>query len=323
MLFDSGDRHGGHGADGCGGAQQESVDAVAAYAAGEVRRQTRPALLKRWIGLNLRQLRQEAGKERSEVMQRLGLSRAQVGHLETGERLPSKPVLEILLDFYGKPDRLPDFLRIVEAARKGKNWWDRLSGAVPPWFDLFLGLEAGAAEVFSFDPYVVPGLLQTPAYAEAVIRADPELTDEQVQQRVELRLGRQNILDRNEDPVRLWAIIDESVLHRPRGDTEVMTEQLNHLIKLCERPRIDLQILPLKAGAHLAQSGGFQILKFPSEMAGDPGVVYLEGLVEGRYYEKPDEVALYERALTRLRVQAANQEDSQAMLRQAAQEVHK
>lgn len=282
-----------------------------------------PALLKRWIGLNLRQLRKEAGKDRSEVMQRLGLSRAQVGHLETAERLPSKPVLEILLDYYGKPERLPDFLRIVEAARKGKNWWEKLSGAVPPWFDLFLGLEAGAADVLSFDAYVMPGLLQTPAYAEAVIRADPELSDEQVQQRVELRMGRQQILNRDDEPVRLWTVIDEAVLARQRGSAEIMAEQLNHLIKMSERPRIDLQILPMNAGAHLAQSGGFQVLKFPAEMAGDPGVVYLEGLVEGRYYEKPEEVALYERTMTRLQVQAATQEDSREILRRAAQEVLK
>lgn len=282
-----------------------------------------PTLLKRWIGLNLRQLRKEAGKERAEVMKRLGLSRAQVGHLETAERLPSQPVLEILLDFYGKAERLPDFLRIVEAARKGTNWWDKLSGAVPPWFDLFLGLEAGVADVLSFDAYVMPGLLQTPAYAEAVIRADPELTDEQVRQRVELRIGRQRILQRDDEPVRLWSVIDEAVLVRQRGSAEVMAEQLNHLITMSERPRIDLQILPLNSGAHLAQSGGFQVLKFPAEMAGDPGVVYLEGLVEGRYYEKPDEVSLYERTMTRLQVQAATPEDSQVRLRQAAQEVLK
>lgn len=280
-----------------------------------------PALLKRWIGLNLRQLRKEAGKERAEVMQRLGLSRAQVGHLETAERLPSKPVLEIMLDFYGVPERLPDFLRIVEAARKGQNWWHKLSGAVPPWFDLFLGLESGAGDVLSFDPYLVPGLLQTPAYAEAVIRADPELSEEQARQRVELRMGRQRILDRHEDPVRLWTVIDEAVLIRQRGSAEVMAEQLNHLIEMSERPRIDLQVLPMKAGAHLAQSGGFQVLKFTAEMAGDPGVVYLEGLVEGRYYEKPEEVALYERTMTRLQVQAASQEDSREILRRAAQEV--
>lgn len=282
-----------------------------------------PALLKRWIGLNLRQLRKEAGKERPEVMQRLGLSRAQVGHLETAERLPSQPVLEILLDFYGKPERLPDFLRIVEAARKGKNWWEKLSGAVPPWFDLFLGLEAGAADVFVFDAYVIPGLLQTPAYAESVIRAEPELSDEQVRQRVELRAGRQKILDRDDDPARLWAVIDESVLYRQRGGPDVMAEQLDHLVKMSELPRVDLQILPLDAGAHLAQAGSFQVLKFPTEMAGDPGVVFLDGLVEGSYYDKREEVALYERAMTRLQVQATIQEDSRALLRRVTQEVHK
>lgn len=282
-----------------------------------------PAALKRWIALELVRLRKEAGKERAEVMQRLGLSRAQVGHLETAERLPNKPVLEVMLSFYGVPERLPDFMRLVEAARKGRNWWEHLKAAVPPWFDLFLGLEAGAADVFVFDTYVVPGLLQTPAYAEAVIRADPELSDEQVQQRVELRAGRQKILERNGDSARLWVVIDESVLYRQRGDANVMTQQLDHLLKMSERPRVDLQILPLNAGAHLAQAGSFQVLKFPSEMAGDPGLVYLDGLVEGRYYDKPAEVALYERVITRLQVQAATQEDSRALLRRAAQEVQK
>ncbi|MFC7344989.1 helix-turn-helix domain-containing protein, partial [Saccharopolyspora griseoalba] len=268
-----------------------------------------PALLRRWIALNLKQLRQEAGKDRSEVMQRLDLSRAQVGHLETATRLPSRPVLEILLDFYGKPDRLPDFLRIVEAAKKGKNWWDQLSGAVPPWFDLYLGLESGAAEISTFEAYLIPGLLQTRDYAEAVVRGDPDFTDEEVQRIVDVRMRRQRILDRDADPVRLWALIDELVLYRERGNSQVMAEQIDHLIKLSERRRIDLQILPRKAGAHLAQQGGsFSLLKFPTDWVGDPGVVYEEVLLGGRYHEDPEEIALYDRAITRLQALAETQE---------------
>lgn len=281
-----------------------------------------PALLRRWIGLNLRQLRKEAGKERAEVMNRLGLSRAQVGHLETAERLPSKPVLEILLDFYGKPERLPDFQRIVEAARKGRNWWDKLSGAVPPWFDLFLGLESGAAELSSFDAFLVTGLLQTRDYAEAVIRADSDLTDEEIQQRAELRLARQRVLERDADPVRLWTVLDESVLYRKRGDSTVMREQLAHLLEAVERPRIDVQVLPLDAGAHTAQQGGtFTVMKFPTDMVGDPGVVYQELVSTGLYIEQPDEIKLYERALTRVHALAATPEESRRIIQRAMKEV--
>ncbi|GAA2798485.1 helix-turn-helix transcriptional regulator [Saccharopolyspora taberi] len=280
------------------------------------------ASLRRWIGLNLRQLRKEAGKQRSEVMERLGLSRAQVGHLETAERLPSKPVLEILLDFYGVPERLPDFLRIVEAARKAKNWWAELADAVPPWFDLFLGYESGAAELSSFDALLVRGLLQTRAYAEAVIRADPELTDDDVQQRVELRMGRQRILDREDDPVRLWTVLDEAVLYRKRGDSAVMREQLAHLLEMSERPRIDIQVLPLDAGAHTAQQGGtFTLMKFPPDMKNDPGVAYVELVNTGLYIEDPEEIALYERTLRRVHALAATPEDSRGIIQRAMKEV--
>lgn len=286
-------------------------------------RPSSPHRLKRWIALNLRQLRKDAGLGRVDAAARLGVTRGQIGHLETAERLPSKPVLEILLGYYGVPERLEDFAALVEAAQKGRNWWNHLAGAVPAWFDEFLGLEAGAAELRSFDTYLMPGLLQTRSYARAVVRADPDLSDEQVEQRVELRLGRQAILDRAEgnEPVQLWVVLDESVLHRRRGTPEVMIEQIHHLLKMSERPRIEIQVLPLDAGAHIAQQGSFQLLKFPPDFVGDPGVAYLELLPEGRYYEHPEEVAAYERAFTRLQVLAATPEDSRRIMQQAAKEI--
>lgn len=282
-----------------------------------------PAVLKRWIGLELRRLREAAGKSRPEVAARLKQSRTAIGHLETARNLPSAPALEVLLGFYGVPQRLPFFFDLIDAARKGRNWWDRLAGTTPAWFDLFLGLEAGAAEINSFDAYLLPGLLQIPEYAEAVFRADPDLANEEIQQRVELRLGRQQILDRTDEPVRLWVVLDESVLYRRRGTPQVMAAQIEHLIEGSQRPRIDLQVLPLDAGAHVAQQGSFQLLKFPAEMVGDPGVVYLELVVEGRYYEDPKEIAWYDRAMTRLRVQAASPEQSRALLQRALKEATK
>ena len=282
-----------------------------------------PAVLKRWIGLELRRLRQAAGKSRPEVAARLTQSRTAIGHLETARNLPSGPALEVLLGFYGVPERLPFFLDLIAAARKGRNWWDRLAGVVPPWFDLFLGLEAGAAEINSFDAYLLPGLLQIPEYAEAVFRADPDRADEEIQRRVELRLGRQQILNRADDPVRLWVVLDESVLYRRRGTPQVMAAQIEHLIEVSQWPRIDLQVLPLDAGAHLAQQGSFHLLKFPAEMVGDPGVVFLELSVEARFYEDPEQIARYERAMTRLRVQAASPEESRTLLHRVLKETTK
>lgn len=280
-----------------------------------------PHLLRRWIGLSLRRLRKNAGKSRPEAAARLGVSRAAIGHMETARSLPSRATLEILLGFYGAPDRLDDFLRLTETARKRRRWWDHLADAVPDWFDLYLGLEFGATEMAVFGSYVVPGILQTPAYAEAVVRGDPALTDEQVRRRVELRIGRQAILHRAEDPVRLWVVLDESVLHRRRGTPEVMLEQIEHLIAMSERPRVTLQILPLDAGAHLAQQGGFQILSFPPEFVDDPGVVYVDQLPEGRYFEAPEQVDAYRRAMNQLRMRAASPEESRRILCRAVKEV--
>ncbi|MGH3504435.1 MAG: helix-turn-helix domain-containing protein [Nocardioidaceae bacterium] len=280
-----------------------------------------PALLRRWIALNLKQLRKAAGRSQPDAAKRLGVSRATVTHLESARNLPAQPTLEILLGYYGVPERLDDFVRVVEAAKKGRNWWAHLSESVPPWLNLFLGLESGAAELRLFDNYLVPGILQTPAYAEATVRADPDLTEDQVRERVELRTGRQHILTRTDEPVRLWAVLDESVLRRPRGAPAVMTEQIDHLLQLSERPRIDVQVLPMDAGAHVAQQGSFQVLKFPNEFVGDPGIVYLELLAEGRYHEEPDEIDAYELALTRLQVLAASPEDSRAIMQQARKEV--
>lgn len=281
-----------------------------------------PAVLKRWIALELKHLRKQAGLKQKDAAERLARSQQHIGYLESARNLPSAGDLELLLGLYGMEERIGFMRELLTVAKKGKNWWTSLSGVVPKWFDLFLGLEAGAAELSSLDALLITGLLQTPGYAEAVIKADPDLTDEDVRQRVELRMGRQRILDRADDPVRLWTVLDESVLYRKRGDATVMHAQLAHLLEMSERPRIDIQVLPLDAGAHIAQHGGtFTIMKFPPDMLGDPGVVYQEIAWTGLYIEEPVEVNMYERALARVHSLAATPEDSQKIIQRAMKEV--
>ncbi|WP_028925614.1 helix-turn-helix domain-containing protein [Pseudonocardia acaciae] len=281
-----------------------------------------PAVLKRWIALELRRLRKEARLTQKDAANRIGRSQQHIGYLESARNLPSVGDLELLLGLYGTPER-NDFMReLLTAARKGKNWWANLSDAVPDGFEFFLGLEVGAAELSSFDPLLVNGLLQTRSYAEAVIGGDTDITTEEIQRRAELRMGRQRILDRVEDPVRLWTVMDESVLHRKRGDSTVMREQLAHLLEMSERPRIDIQVLTLDAGAHTAQQGGyFTVMKFPPDMVGDPGVVYQEVISAGLFVENPEEIALYERALARVRSLAATTEESRRIIGRVMKEV--
>lgn len=276
-----------------------------------------PELLKVWISSNLRHLRDAAGYSRNDVQQRLGISRAQIGHLETAERLPSQPVLEVLLNYYGVPERLDDFVRIVNAARKDKNWWDHLGEAVPRWFDLYLGLEGGAAEIATLETYLIPGLLQTAEYAEHVVRGDPDLTDDEVHARVEVRTTRQRILDGS---TRLWALIDEFALYRQRGTPQVMASQIDHLLAMSQRPRIDIQILPRDVGAHQAQQGpSFAVLRFPPDFR-HPGFVCEDTLAGSRYLDEPDTVAIYDRAITRLQAIAASPEQSRTILQHAREE---
>ena len=276
--------------------------------------QPSPALLKIWISSNLKHLREAAGHSRADVQKRTGLSRAQIGHFETTERLPSQPVLEVLLTYYGVPERLDEFARVLDAARKGKKWWEHLASAVPPWFDLYLGLESGAAEIATFETYLIPGLLQTRDYAEAVVRGDPDATEEDVQNRVEVRMSRQRILHGS---TQLWELIDESALYRERGNREIMNAQIDHLLAMSQCPHIDIQVLPQDVGAHQAQQGGtFGVLRFPPDFR-HPGVVYEDTLAGTRYIDDPNIVTIYDRAMARMQAIAASPDQSRLLLQRA------
>jgi transcriptional regulator with XRE-family HTH domain len=281
-----------------------------------------PTALKRWIAYELRRLREARGRTRQEAATRLGRTVAQIGHLETGRNLPSAGDVEVLLNWYGHPDRVEFFRDLLKQAKKGRDWWVGLADAVPDYFALFLGLEASAAQVQSYDCQVVPGILQTPAYAQAIIRAGERAwPDHEVARRVELRMARQQLIERADEPLQVWSVLDEGVLHRQVGGAEVMREQLERLVKLAERPNIDLQVLPATAGAHAGTEGTFTLLTFLPELHSDPGIVYVETRVRGIYHEDPAEIQSYRRALTRLQVQALTPDESPAMIQRIAEEL--
>lgn len=280
-----------------------------------------PALFKRMIAQSLARWRREAGLTQKDGAERLDSSKQHISNLESGSRLPTVSDMEVLLDFYGKPDRIEFMRELRTAAKQAKNWWTELSGPVPEGFDMFLGLESGARTLSSFDSVVVPGLLQTREYAEAAIRGNSDLTDEQVAQRVDIRLGRQHILDRADDPVRLSTVLDESVLYRGRGGAAVLREQLAHLLKMSEHPTVDIHVLPFDADATPAAEGGtFTVLKFPPAVEADPGLVYVELLTGGKCFEGADEIAQYDRGLTALHALAADQRRSRGIIKKAMKE---
>jgi transcriptional regulator with XRE-family HTH domain len=283
-----------------------------------------PMVLRRWLAFELARLRRDAGISQKQAAARLGRVQSHLSNLEHGpgakdrRNIPALAEVELLLDYYGRRDLVPQFRQLLEQCRR-QHWWEGLPpGVIPPLFDFYLGLEEGAVVIECYDALTVTGLLQCRAYAEVLLRGHgATLAEEEVARRVELRLGRQAVLDRPEDPLRLWVILDESVLHRMIGGPEVMAAQLDHLVKATERPQIQLQILPavLPAthGVHPALHGSFTRMTFPTP--GDPGLVYLESRLGGSYHEQPWEIDEYTEVMNHLRVLALTPEHSTDFIR--------
>lgn len=270
--------------------------------------------LRRWIAIELKRLREAAGYEPADAAARIDKGVTAYRHYENNVRLPSASDVEVLLNWYGKPERVPFFRELIKAAQKGRDWWINFTTAVPDWFELYLGLEYGAARISSYDT-IVPGLLQTREYAEALFRAgERRFTDEEIHAKVELRMTRQQILTRDEGAPQLWSVLDECALQRVVGGPEIMQAQLDHLSTIAERANIEIQVLPNDVGAHAGLDSAFAILDYPAEFEGDPGTVYVQTRVRGIYYEDPAEVTDYRRVFERLQMQALRPDESRTAL---------
>jgi hypothetical protein len=280
-------------------------------------------VLKRYVALELRRLRDAAGFTTAQAADHLSCSVGHVRHLEGMYRLPKPLEVRALLELYRVQDRTEAFLALVDAARRGKDWWADFPG-VPKWLDLLLGMEAAAVRIHSYDTMLVPGLFQTPAYAEAVIRAgEPNLPESEIQPRIELRMVRQDVLTRRPpDSPAVWCVLDESVLHRRPARPEVLAEQLTHLVKLSELPNVHIQILPFTAtGIHAGMDGTFTILTFGPELVGDPGVAYTESRIHGTYYENAAEIQRYRETWSLVQLQALSPDESRAVMTRHAEEI--
>jgi hypothetical protein len=185
------------------------------------------------------------------------------------------------------------------------SWWTSYAYVIPAWFEAYLGFEQSASVIRSCEAQVVPALLQTSDYARAALlaRSGAGTSDAVIDQRVELLVKRQQVLYRP-DPVRLWVILDEAVLHRPPGGADwdggeprPMRAQLRHLIDVAGLPNVTIQLLPFRAAGHPA-SGPFRILRFREDEI--PDVVYLEHLADASYYDKPADVDRYRDLMDRL-----------------------
>jgi transcriptional regulator with XRE-family HTH domain len=262
-----------------------------------------PTVRRRRLGQELRRLRELKGMTAEEVAERLLVSQSKISRLENGRRSISQRDVRDLCGVYEVEDhRIVDSLMQMAKDSRQQGWWHSF-GDIP--YSVYIGLETDAASLRVYDPQVVPGLLQTRSYAEALIQgALPEATPADIEKRVQVRLRRQERIAAEENPLRLWAVLDEAAVRREVGSKQVMIEQLEYLLEMSQLPHVTVQLIPFQMGAHPGVSGQYAILEFPD--AADSSVVYIEGVTSDLYLEKAQDVQKYAVMYEHLRAQALN-----------------
>jgi transcriptional regulator with XRE-family HTH domain len=262
-----------------------------------------PTVRRRRLGAELRRLREAHSLKLEEVAEQLGLAPSTLSRIETGKAPTKSAYLTAMLGMYGVDD--PGARKVlVDMAREGhrKGWWSIYDDVLPSGFDIYVGLEAEACGLRSYETDVVHGLLQTTDYALAVLRElRPRDSDEQIRRVVDLRMQRQRLLDQD-PPLDLWLILDEGAIRRNIGGTAVMRPQLEHLVQASRWSNVTLQVLAFGSGAHAGLTGPFSILEFPERS--DEDVAYTESVGGMIYMEKDREVRLCAEAFDRMRAAA-------------------
>ncbi|MEU4873852.1 helix-turn-helix transcriptional regulator [Streptomyces sp. NPDC021608] len=270
-----------------------------------------PTVRRRRLGQELRRLRELKGMTAEEVAERLLVSQSKISRLENGRRSISQRDVRDLCGVYEVEDqRMVDSLMEMAKDSRQQGWWHAF-GDVP--YSVYIGLETDAASLRVYDPQVVPGLLQTRQYAEALISgALPETAHTEIEKRVQVRMRRQERVSSGENPLRLWSVMDESALRRVVGSRELMRDQLEHLVEQSQLPHVTVQVIPFDMGAHPGLNGQYAILEFPD--TADSSVVYIEGVTSDLYLEKPNDVQKYSVMYEHLRAQALNVEHSRQFI---------
>ncbi|MFB9178584.1 helix-turn-helix domain-containing protein [Dactylosporangium sucinum] len=273
---------------------------------------------RRSIGRTLKELRQQAGMSVEAALRNLEWSKAKLYRVEAGLSPVRRIDVIAMCGMYGALPEITEALAELSAETKAKGWWHSYTDNLPDWFELYVGLEAAASRVRHYEPGLIPGLLQTAAYASAIIATGPDITPEDIDRRVALRLARQAILIRTAPRApALEVIVEEAALRRPLADRPAMVEQLDRLITANQAPNVSVKIVPSSVGPHRALvAGAFVILDFPAvgAHAPEPTTIYSESLTGALYLDKPDEVATYETAWKTLNKLCLDRTDSAALL---------
>lgn len=264
--------------------------------------QSGPTALRIILGAHLRRMREAANISRMDAGWEIRSSESKVSRMELGRVGFKERDVSDLLRLYGLDDG-EERDRLLALARDANNpgWWHRYGDVLPSWFHSYLGLEAAAQLIRTYELQFVPGLLQTPEYVRSVVQLGrTTIPDQEIERRVALRLSRQEALARP-NPVKLWAVVDEAVLRRPIGGVKAMRVQLEHLIDACRQPNITLQVMTYAAG-NPATGGAYSILRFPEQDL--PDIVYIEHLTSALYLDKLEDLDQYTATMEALCVAA-------------------
>lgn len=262
-------------------------------------------LIRRYIGRRFAALRVRAGITQEQAAERLQRGRATMGRIEDGDsrvRFRDIDVKAMCELFEANQEETDLLLALTAETRNGrkKSWWhDYTETALPEWFGLYVSLEDSAETINQYESELVPGLLQTEAYAEQVMSMPPGYIDEEeTQRRVKVRLARQSLLTKPRAP-HLNVVVNEAVLRRPVGGPAVMAEQLDHLLTMTQRAAVSIRILPWAVGVHagMGAANSFSLLRFPQDPHTreplEPPLVYVDTLTGAMYLNKPDEIKTY------------------------------
>jgi transcriptional regulator with XRE-family HTH domain len=264
-----------------------------------------PVVLRILLGAELRRLRELADVTPQQAAREIGASESKISRLERGRNAFKQEDVAELLFLYGVSDETvrEDLLSLARRANQ-PGWWHSYSDVLPGWFQPYVGLENAAQRIRTYEPHYIPGLLQSPDYAAAVIALDG-FRAEEIDRRVTLRRDRQRRF--HDGALRLWAIVDEAALRRPLGGAEVMRHQLEELVAATKLPNLTLQVTPFAVGGHTALNG-FSILRFPDPQMTD--VIYVEQLTNALYLDKREEVDAYLLVMERLSIISASPTES-------------
>ncbi|WP_268219971.1 helix-turn-helix domain-containing protein [Streptomyces sp. EMB24] len=278
-----------------------------------------PTARRRRLSIELKKLREKSALTCAQVGQALDWSGSKVNRMETGSGRVQPSDVDALCRFYDTSDELREFLKSLAREAKTRGWWQVHGAGVPEWFNIYIGLEQDASTLRQYQCEVLPGLMQTEAYARELHTTGAHMSAEDIDRAVRVRLERQDMLTRPEAPD-AWFVVNEGAVRNVMGDREVMRDQLEKVLEAADLPSVTLQVLPFDSGTYPA-TGSFTMLGFPAPE--DPDLVYRDGITDAVYLEGEHHVREYTRAFDGLRAAALSPQRSARLVQSVVKEYSK